>query len=34
VHKSIASRGLQVSNDLIDAVVREETGLPVEVAYR
>gem|GEM_PF-3671802 len=34
VHKSIASRGLQVSNDLIDAGVREETGLPVEVAYR
>ena len=34
VQHSIASRGLQVSNDLIDAVVREETGLPVEVAYR
>ena len=33
VHKSVASRGLQVSNDLIDTVVHEESGMPVEVAY-
>ena len=34
VHRSIAARGLQVADELIDAVVREESGMPVEVAYR
>lgn len=34
VQRSIESRGLKVENELIDAVVREESGMPVEVAYR
>lgn len=33
VHAKVASRGLKVADALIDAVVKEETGLPVEVTY-
>lgn len=33
VYKAVGERGYQVADELIDAVVREASGLPVEVAY-